>query len=73
MNDILYDSAVLEKRYRNAAKLQHAITDIRKVALNTTLIPHWINDHCFWYRRQTKTGDQFQLVDAKAGYQSIRF
>ena len=51
--------------YIRAALLQHAADDCRKVVLNTSLTPHWINDDCFWYRRQTRIGDQFRCVNAK--------
>ena len=56
----------LEAAYQRAMLFQHASTDINKIALNTTLIPHWIDDtDCFWYRRLTKTGVQFRLVNAR--------
>ena len=57
----------LKACYQRAAKLHKTIGNMRNVVLNATLTPHWINDHCFWYRRQTRVGDQFQLVDANAG------
>ena len=55
----------LEAAYRRATLLQHASTDINKIILNATLIPHWIGDtDLFWYRRQTKAGVEFRLVNA---------
>ena len=55
------------RRYQNASKLQDAVGNIGKAVLNATVLPHWINDHCFWYRRETQTGNQFRLVDVIAG------
>ena len=56
----------LQARYQRAALLQQSASAIRDIALNTTPVPHWINDKQFWYRRQTHTGDQFRLVDCGA-------
>ena len=57
----------LDVRYQNAAKLHNAVGDIRNLVLNTAPIPQWIEDHYFWYRRETRLGDQFRLVNAKIG------
>ena len=67
MIDTQHNTITLETRYKRAAKLQNAVGNMRSVVLNATVLPHWLNDKCFWYRRETHSGVQFQLVDAKAG------
>ena len=65
-----YDQATTNKlktKYERAAVLQNAVNNISKVAFNTVIVPHWIaNTNCFWYRRKTKNGVQFRIVEAKA-------
>ena len=58
-------SNILE-RYQNAQILEAgALT--KSVAFNTTLFPHWIdNSDCFWYVRESKMGQSYRMVDAKA-------
>ena len=58
------DNHIMAVRYRRAAILHNSIgTD--KLALNTLLTPHWIDEDYFWYRRQTTKGVQFRLVNAR--------
>ena len=64
----------MEAGYRRAMIFQNAVADIKKLALNTTLVPHWIEDtDLFWYRRETKSGVQFRLVDANSATNQIAF
>ena len=54
-------------RYKRAKMLFEGAFDINKLALNTTLVPYWLGDDCFWYRRNTWQGSEFRLVQANAG------
>lgn len=61
------------RRYERAAALEQGI-GTKKVAFNTTLYPHWISDtDHFWYKRDSKTGYQYRLVNAKSGWNRIAF
>jgi len=52
--------------YQRAEKLEQGVFT-KKVAFNTTIYPHWIGDtDCFWYMRQTRQGQTYRRVDAKA-------
>ena len=53
--------------YERAKTLYEGTFDIHQLILNNTLVPYWLNKHCFWYRRRTWQGSEFRLVDAKAG------
>lgn len=56
----------LDAAYQRATLFQKALTDMNKVARNTTLVPHWIGESdCCWYRRHTASGVEFRLVNAK--------
>ena len=56
----------LASKYLNAARLQSGVKDLRNVVLNSTIVPHWIGaSNWFWYRRQTKEGVQFRLVNCE--------
>ncbi len=58
------DDEVAE-RYRRAERLIHGMYS-DKVALNTTVYPHWVGaSDCFWYMREAQDGHSFRLVDAK--------
>jgi len=40
----------------------------KRLVLNDAVFPHWIGDSdCFWYQRETLSGKEYRLVDAKAG------
>ena len=61
-----HNSETLLAGYERAKTLYEGAFDIDKLALNTTLVPYWLGDDCFWYRRKTWQGSEFRLVDAKA-------
>ena len=67
MTAFKHTDATLIAGYERAKTLYEGAFDINKLALNTTLVPYWLNDHCFWYRRKTWEGSQFRLVDARKG------
>ena len=60
----------IQYNYENAQKIMQGYMT-NKLVLNDTVFPHWITSplesdcHCFWYIKQTKTGKEFRLVDAK--------
>ena len=59
--------ASMVDRYRRAEKIEQGAFS-KTIAFNTTLYPHWIGDSDnFWYIRETREGQSFRLVDAKAG------
>ena len=63
----------LQARYERAQLLQDAVFN-KKVAFNTTLYPHWIGDSdTFWYVRESRDGQTYRVVDAKAGTNSPAF
>ncbi len=53
-------------RYQRAESILKGIYG-DKLALNTTVFPTWISNQDFWYVRETKTGKQYRLVNAKDG------
>ena len=56
----------MEARYQRAQTLMQGANGIKKLALNTTVIPFWIGDtDSFWYVRETKKGKCFRRVDAE--------
>ena len=60
--------------YERAKTLFEGISDMDKLALNTTIVPHWIGEtQCFWYRRKTWQGTAFRLVDARAASNNEAF
>ena len=66
MEDSLKGGGSIEQRYFRAAKFQRSIGDMKKLALNTVIVPHWIDGENLWYRKRTEVGCQFILVDAKS-------
>ncbi len=53
------------QRYKNAHHLMRGIWS-KELAHNTSVWPFWIgNSDCFWYIRDTESGKEFRLVDAK--------
>ena len=51
-------------RYERAQRIDQGHWT-KRLAFNTSLAPHWLGDSdCFWYQRDTKTGQQYRLVDA---------
>ena len=68
MTSHTHTSVTLLAKYERAKTLYDGILDMDKIALNTTIVPHWIGEtNCFWYRRKTWRGTEFRLVDANAG------
>ncbi|TPV95093.1 MAG: S9 family peptidase [Myxococcales bacterium FL481] len=47
--------------------------NIRKLVLNTRLRPTWIDGHTFWYRKDTRAGGSYVVVDATSGEQRLMF
>lgn len=75
------DIKSIESRYQRAQALEQGVFT-KKVALNTTLFPHWIsNSDCFWYIRDIKTdnttpimgGKEYRLVNAKTAINTVAF
>lgn len=68
---------MLEK-YQQARRLYPSIASFsdpsRKLTFNTTVYPYWIADSdCFWYQQETRSGQSFRLVDAKAATNTLAF
>lgn len=64
----------VELCYQRAAAIQAAVNNMDVVAMNTTIIPHWIDDSdFFWYRRTTDNGFEFRLVDPDSGTNTLAF
>ena len=78
MTDVLGRDSIIttrniKYRYQCAQKLMQGLFT-KKIAFNTTLIPHWIGDSaCFWYEREQKVGREFRLVDASQGSNETAF
>lgn len=54
------------ERYRRAEYLMQGSQGTKKLALNTMVVPRWIeNTDCFWYVRETAVGKVYQLVCAQ--------
>ena len=68
-----HNSDTLLAGYERAKTLYEGVFDLDKLALNTTLVPYWLGDDCFWYRRKTWQGSEFRLVHAKAGSNQTAF
>ena len=52
-------------RYEQAQELMQGVMTNR-IVTNDAVFPHWIGDsNCFWYRRETKKGHEFRLVDSQ--------
>ena len=65
MNRQKKKSNLVKKAYHEAAHLQASVEDLSSIAINTTLVPNWIEgSDMFWYRKQTENGIKFRLVDA---------
>ena len=67
------NSDTLLAGYERAKILYEGAFNMDKLALNTTLVPYWLGDDCFWYRRKTWQGSEFRLVDAKASTNQAAF
>ncbi|MDB9953557.1 DPP IV N-terminal domain-containing protein [Porticoccaceae bacterium] len=56
----------MNARYERAQTLIQAAHSHLKLALNTTVVPHWIEgSNQFWYVRETKQGKQFRIINAQ--------
>ena len=62
-NDIL-------ARYENAQTFVHPD---QKLVLNDSVFPHWIDDHSFWYKKDTHKGHEFRLVNAQSATNNPAF
>lgn len=66
LNKATITAQEMEARYQRAQSLMQGMFS-KRMAFNTTLIPHWIDSsEYFWYERELKIGKQFRLVDAIA-------
>lgn len=66
--------AEIVSSYQRAALLYRDVLGDSKVTRNTTVVPHWIeNGNYFWYRRETKTGVQFCLVEVTTASKQAAF
>ncbi|MDB9952359.1 S9 family peptidase [Porticoccaceae bacterium] len=64
---------MLEQRYERAQTLMRG-TFNKTIAFNTTVFPIWIDDSdYFWYERESQTGKEYRLVNAKAATNNIAF
>ena len=57
----------IKSRYQRAKSLiRGGDLGSKTVAFNTTIHPQWMGDtDCFWYRRETRTGQDFRVIDAR--------
>ena len=62
-NDIL-------ARYESAQTFLHPD---QKLVLNDSVFPHWIDDHSFWYKKDTHKGHEFRLVNAQSATNNPAF
>ena len=67
------NSDTLLAGYERAKTLYEGVFDLDKLVLNTTLVPYWLGDDYFWYRRKTWQGSEFRLVDAKTSTNKAAF
>ena len=66
LNQPLSDHNLLAA-YDRASQYFKGLMAIDKLAINTSLVPHWIGETgCFWYRRKTWQGTNFRLVYASS-------
>ena len=48
--------------YQRAKTLYEGAYDIHKLVLNNNVVPYWLNEYSFWYRRRTRQGSEFRPV-----------
>ena len=77
MNDSLPNNHVLtveemERRYGCAQALMQGITS-KAFVRNSTVVPHWIDNDCFWYVRETNEGKEYRRVDATVCSNQLAF
>ena len=64
----------IKARYQRAQLFLQGAYGLRKLALNTSLVPHWIgHSDCFWYEHETPSGKSFHLVDARQQSNAVAF
>ena len=74
-NDITVSTEEVEvhTRYELAKNIMQGLFS-ENLVKNATVFPNWIeNTDCFWYRRSSKEGREFRLVDASAGTNNMAF
>ena len=60
-------------RYEQAQALLQGWSTTQ-IVKNDVVYPHWIEDsHCFWYLRETESGNEFRLVDADTANNTLAF
>ncbi len=63
----------MEARYRRAQALEQG-SNTKKVAFNTKIEPNWIKGtDSFWYKRETRTGHQYRIVEAENRKNRVAF
>lgn len=61
------------QRYEQAQTIMQGFANSR-VAMNDAVFPHWINDtDSFWYKRETRQGVEYRLVNASCASNVIAF
>ena len=74
MLEIEEDRKKLLEAYQRASIFQNAVGEMQKLVLNTTLVPHWIeNSNAFWYRSYTSNGVEFQLFELDSLSKKLAF
>ena len=54
----------IHSRYQRAKHLMQSAVGYKKLVLNATIAPCWIeNSDCFWYPRETPQGHEYRLVN----------
>lgn len=53
-----------QEKYVQAKRFVNFLTGELPLVRNSILLPTWIDDQYFWYRRQTKEGHEYRLVNA---------
>jgi len=62
----------MEQAYARAARLLDG--NLATSILNPAVVPHWIGDgKSFWYRRDTRTGPEFWIVETATGQRRPAF
>ena len=64
----------MEIRYQRAQTLMQGIWTKNNIALNATILPHWIeNTSCFWYEKNHHVGKEYRLVNADTSSNELAF
>jgi len=60
-------------RYEQAQTLLQGVLNTH-IAKNDVVYPHWVEgSHCFWYLSDTKSGNEFRLVNADTASNTLAF